>query len=119
MSESRQTFLSSDFAAQVEYEPRIKALEAENKALWDLLRRLHKGVMESDDLAKWIEEDRNTFDLSVAGYRAASITARLAYACYKAWNDGDDLRNPMGQLYEYLVASEAIEDLEGEEADVG
>lgn len=109
---TRQTFLSSDFAAQVEYEPRIKALEAQNEALWDMLRRLHKGVMESDDLVKWVEEDRNTFDLSVAAYRHAHNVAKLAYECFKAWEHGEDIKTPMTELYVYLADSDALEDLE-------
>ena len=116
MSDPRQTFLSSDFAAQVEYEPRIKALEAQNEALWGLLRRLHKGVMDAPDLQGWIEEDRNTFDLSVASYRHAHNLAKLGFACYRAWSDGKDLLKPMDELYDYLADSDALEDLEGEDA---
>lgn len=120
---TKQTFISPQMAVDIEYQPRIAALEAENKALWKLLRELHKVVTEAPDVVAWLEADekKNQWNLLAVRYHENAVLSKYAYRAYRAWKDGSHdgktVKQAMDDLYDLFAELEVLDELESEEID--
>ncbi|MFB5192684.1 hypothetical protein [Alicyclobacillus fastidiosus] len=107
----RQAFLSSDFAAEMKYKPQLAALEAENKALRELMYQIVNYPS--------LREFAQAHDRAVLGWWLAndlSMMCELLNRVHQALVSGEDTSNLVEEIHETLVELE-WEGLDEDESD--
>jgi hypothetical protein len=107
----RETYLSSDFAAEIEYKPKLVALAAENKALKELLREI-VNYPSLKEFAEFEDKPKLGYKPLLAWWIAKELIGmnELIYEAYKAWSAGEKMDDLMNDIYDALVEMDFFDD---------
>lgn len=98
----QQSYLTPDFAADMKYKPRIAALEAENKSLKQLMRKIVN--------IKVIEEiqARSREDNLISSWLAHELgaTCRMLDDLIKGFQNGEDISRVLDEAMDFLAEAD-------------